>query len=195
MNENQKPPVVRLDLFGNDEFCRGASRLSQVLWLIISGLLFSTWLPGSVWRRALLRAFGAKLGKGVVIKPYVSIKFPWRLSVGNYVWIGERVWIDNLAEVQIGSHSCLSQGAYLCTGSHDWSDLRFGLIARGISIGSGCWVGARVSVAPGTVMEDGSIITMQGLARGKLTANRIYSFDGKVKLRLPDVAEQATNIE
>ena len=123
-------PIMRLDLYRNPHFPRGATRLTELVWIVLSGLLVASWLPGSGWRTFLLRLFGARIGQGVVIKPHVSIKFPWRLIVGNHVWIGERVWIDNLAEVAIGSNSCISQGAYLCTGSHDWSDSRFGLVTR-----------------------------------------------------------------
>ena len=58
-----------------------------------------SWFPISGFKRFLLRLFGAKIGKGVVIKPCVNIKYPWKLRIGNYVWIGENVWIDNLDTV------------------------------------------------------------------------------------------------
>ena len=133
---------MRLDKFKNPEFDRGASRFTEMLWIVLQGFLFSSWLPGSAWRRTLLRMFGARIGKGVVIKPRVNVKFPWRLVIGDFVWIGEQVWIDNLEMVTVGSHSCLSQGVYLCTGSHNWADPSFGLITQPIKIGEGCWVGA-----------------------------------------------------
>jgi len=84
-------------------------------------------LPFSSVRRFILRCFGAKVERGVVLKPGVRVKYPWRLSIGAHSWIGEDVWIDNLVEVRIGANACLSQGAYLCTGNHDWSDEFFGL--------------------------------------------------------------------
>lgn len=174
---------IRLDLFDNPDFDRGASRLTEALWIVVQACLFSTWLPGSKWRRALLRAFGAKIGNGVVIKPHVSIKFPWRLSVGDHSWLGERVWIDNLADVKIGAHSCLSQGAYLCTGSHDWSDVKFALVTRSIEIGDGCWVGARASIAPGARLGNGAIIAMNALGQGNVAENVIVKASGEVVLR------------
>lgn len=170
------PSAMRLDRYENSDFSRGASRLTELIWIVLSGVFFSSWIPGSGWRCALLRVFGARIGHGVVIKAHVSVKYPWRLSISDHVWIGERVWIDNLAEVRIGAHSCISQGAFLCTGSHDWFDSNFSLITRPISIGSGCWVGAKASVALGTEMKDGSVITMNCLASGTLEAGRIYGF-------------------
>lgn len=159
---------MRLDLYDAGGFDRGAARWREVAWLALSGLLVASWLPGSSWRVALLRAFGAQIGRGVVIKPRVRVKFPWRLVLGDHVWIGEAVWIDNLAPVTIGAQSCLSQGAYLCTGSHDWSDPRFGLVTRPIVLEGECWVGARACLAPGTTLERGAVLAMGALGRGTL---------------------------
>lgn len=88
----------------------------------------------------LLRAFGARIDDGVVIKPRVRVKLPWRLSVGAHAWIGEGVWIDNLTNVTIGAHACLSQEAYLCT------------CAKAI-------VGPGVTIGPGAVLGLGAVAT------------------------------------
>ena len=165
---------VRLDLFANVEYSRGASRVTEFCWMAVSGLLVESWLPGSGWRRQLLRAFGARIGKGVIIKPRVRIKFPWRFTVGDHSWIGEEVWIDNLSEVVVGSHCCLSQGAYLCTGSHDWTDPKFGLITRPITLGDACWIGAKALLAPGTRVESGAVLRMGSVASGRLAAWSVY---------------------
>lgn len=167
-------PTQRLDLFKNPDFDRGVSRSTEFLWLLVQAWLFGSWLPGSGWRAKLLRAFGAKVGKGVVIKPHAMVKFPWKLELGDHVWIGERVWIDNLDNVRIDEHSCLSQGAYLCTGSHDWSSETFDLVAKPITIESQCWIGARALVAPGTHMQTGSVATMGSVISGTLEAHCIY---------------------
>ena len=74
----------------------------------------------STFKAIILRVFGAKVGKGLVIRTHVRIKQPWRLSIGDHVWIGESVWIDNLVQVAIASNVCLSQGAFLLTGNHDY---------------------------------------------------------------------------
>lgn len=182
--EGAKDPVMRLDLFENTDFERGASKLTELLWMWVQSWFFGSWLPGSGWRVWLLRRFGAQVGTGVVIKPHVQIKFPWRLSLGNAIWIGEHVWIDNLAQVTIGDHSCVSQGAYLCTGSHDWTDLRFGLITKPIIIGRGAWVGAKTSVTPGTVVGNGAVLGMGALGKGLLEANTVYMANGTSRARV-----------
>ena len=83
---------MRLDTFSAASFERGASRITEAFGLLVSGILVLSWLPGSGWRVWLLRAFGARIGQGVVLKPGVRVKFPWRLEVGDHSWIGEDVW-------------------------------------------------------------------------------------------------------
>ena len=134
MSTLKATPLVRY-CFANTTiawFSRGRSRLVEVLWLVLDALLVRSRVPGSAHRRLILRAFGALIGKRVLIKPGVRIKFPWRLEIGDDSWVGEDVWIDNLAPVQIGANCCISQGVYICTGSHDWgaADLRSDREAR-----------------------------------------------------------------
>lgn len=159
---------MRLDRFDNTGFDRGAGKLKELLWLAASGLLVSSWLPGSGWRVFLLRMFGANIGNGVVIKQRVFIKFPWKLSVGDYAWIGEAVWIDNLAQVSIGQHACVSQGVYLCTGSHDWSLSTFDLVTKPITVANQAWLGAFSRVAPGVEIGEGAVLSMGSTATRSL---------------------------
>lgn len=166
---------MRLDLFHNTNFVRGASRPKEALWLLVSGLLVESWLPGSAWRVALLRVFGAQMGAAVVIKPCVKIKFPWRLCVGDYSWIGERAWIDNLANVTIGDHVCISQDVYLCTGSHDWSSEGFDLIFKTIVVESYAWLGAKSIIGPGCEAGEGSVVTLGSVVSGRLEPWTIYT--------------------
>jgi len=155
-----------LSKYDNSWFSSGRSRVIEALWFFF-GLPFLRCqiLPSSLLRVMVLRLFGARVSRGVVLKPGVRVKFPWRLSIGSHTWIGEDVWIDNLAPVTIGSNVCISQGAYLCTGNHDWSDPGFGLRVEPISIESGSWVGARAMVCPGVrigqcgIAAAGSVIT------------------------------------
>ncbi|SDL82075.1 WcaF family extracellular polysaccharide biosynthesis acetyltransferase [Aliiruegeria lutimaris] len=176
-------PAQRLDRFESSNFDRGASKLTEFAWMLTQAWFFGSWLPGSGWRGKILRVFGATIGTGVVIKPRVTIKFPWRLTVGDHVWIGERVWIDNLAHVVLDNHSCISQGAYLCTGSHDWKDQQFGLVTKPINVGPGAWVGARATLAPGAVLEDGAVLAIGALGIGRLAAMTVYRADGTTQPR------------
>ena len=145
-----------------------------MLWILVQALFVDCWLPGSRHRVWLLRRFGAQVGSGVVIKQHVRVKFPWKLTIGDYVWIGERVWIDNLASVEVGSHVCLSQNAYLCTGSHDWSSSKFDLITQPISIAEHAWICAQATVAPGVVVENGAVLGLGSVATQRLKAWQIY---------------------
>lgn len=166
---------MHLNTYSAKGFDRGASRFTEFLWLMVSAMLIETWLPGSGWRKLILQLFGAKLGTGVVIKPNLRVKFPWRLSVGDYSWIGQQVWIDNLAEVTIGANACVSQGTYLCTGSHDWKLDSFDLVVAPIDVGQNAWVGAKCTLAPGTKLGEGAILSIGSVAKGNLVAWTIHA--------------------
>lgn len=141
---------VDLSSFDVGDYHPGRSLPTQLLWYFTSLLLFeSGWFLLTRLKPSILRAFGAKIGTGVVIKPNVRIKYPWLLSMGDHCWIGQEVWIDNIAQVTIGSHVCISQRAYLCTGSHDYRKKTFDLIPGEIKLGNGCWIAASVLVTGG----------------------------------------------
>ena len=135
-----------------------------LIWQAFGDILISSWLPGSLWRIILLKSFGAKIGYGVLLKPKIKIKFPWRLVIGDSSWIGENVWIDNLEWVRIGSNVCISQGSYLCTGNHDFKKTSFPYRLGRIDIEDEVWICAMVRIAPtvrvgrGSVIEFGSIV-------------------------------------
>src|SRR6516225_8838965 len=127
--------TVDLSKYNNDWYKKeiGASRLKQITWYCINVLFFiSPIFPGSGIKRFFLRLFGAKIGDGVVLKPSINIKYPWKLKIGDHSWIGEKVWIDNLAQVDIGNNVCVSQGALLLTGNHDFTLATFDLIVKNI---------------------------------------------------------------
>jgi putative colanic acid biosynthesis acetyltransferase WcaF len=159
-------PQIDLSSYDNSWYSPGRSSLIRALWFFIGlPIIRSGLLPSSSIRRIVLRCFGAKLAPGVVLKPGIRVKHPWLLSIGKSSWIGEDVWIDNLVAVNIGANVCISQGAYLCTGNHDWSDKSFGLDVRPVVLEDGSWVGARALIAPGVmigacgVAAAGSIVT------------------------------------
>ena len=137
------------------------SALWRAAWYLTCAILFQSALPAllpSRFKAAILRAFGAKVGRGVVIKPRVTIKYPWFLEIGDHVWIGEMAWIDNHCPVRIGSHSCISQAAYLLTGNHDWNDRGFGFFCEPIEIGESAWIGAFARLMPGTIIPPGTVV-------------------------------------
>lgn len=131
-------------------------------------------MPISGVKCLILKLFGAKIGKGVVIKPGVSVKYPWLLKVGDYSWIGEDVWIDNLAQVTIGSNCCISQGAMLLCGNHNYKLPTFDLIVKPIIIKNGAWVGAKSTVCPGVTIHEEAMLSVGSIATKDLQANCIY---------------------
>jgi putative colanic acid biosynthesis acetyltransferase WcaF len=174
---------MKLNLFENKEFSRGSHPVIEAVWVLVSAFLVSSFIPGSRYRVTLLKIFGAKIGNRVVLKPCLKVKFPWKLEVGDDVWIGEKVWIDNLANVCIGSNSCISQGAYLCTGSHDWTSQRFDLITKEIHIQDQCWVGAMSKLSPGTTLYKGAVLTIGSTASGELEGWSIYQGNPALKIK------------
>lgn len=133
----------------------------RAAWYLVNAWFFQSAvlaLIPSFWKAVILRAFGAKIGNGFICKPRVTIKYPWFLEIGDHVWLGECVWIDNHTSVRIGNNVCISQNAYLFTGNHDWNDPAFRFFCAPIDIADGCWVGAGVQLKPGTSLPPGTVI-------------------------------------
>lgn len=149
---------MQLEHFDNSGFDRGASLLKEALWCFVKVLFFASVFPiPSVVKVFLLRCFGARIGRRVVIRSQVNISFPWRLEMGDHVWIGDEVMILSLAQVTIQSNVCISQRAFLCTGSHNWRSESFELIAKPITLEESCWVAANVFIGPGVTLHKGTI--------------------------------------
>jgi putative colanic acid biosynthesis acetyltransferase WcaF len=173
------------DLSGytNNWYKPGAGRLKRVLWFIINAWLFASYNPFNGLKIFLLRAFGAKVGKNVVIKPAVNIKYPWRLVIGDYAWIGEKVWIDNLEDVQIGKNVCISQAAILLCGNHNYRSSGFDLMVGKIILEDGCWIGARAIVCPGVTCGSHAVLTVNSVAVGNLEPYSINTGNPAVKMK------------
>jgi putative colanic acid biosynthesis acetyltransferase WcaF len=163
---------------------KAGPRLKVLIWYLINYYVFDTSVP---WpyklKQALLRMFGAKVGKGLVIKPKVRIKNPWRLTIGDHCWIGEFVWIDNLESVVIGDSVSISQGAMILTGSHDYSRSSFPYRLGKIVLEDGVWVGAHAIVCPAVTCKSHSILTVNSVATKNLEAWGIYSGNPAVFVR------------
>jgi putative colanic acid biosynthesis acetyltransferase WcaF len=167
--------AVALKTFNTNNYDKGRGKLIQLIWIFLNALfLKNSWFIFMGFKVFLLRSFGAKIGRGIVIKPNVNVKFPWKLVIGDDVWIGEGVWIDNLDKVTIGNDVCLSQGALLLTGNHDYRSPSFDYRNEPIRIGNGVWIGAKSMVCPGVVCEDESILTVGSVATKDLKSFGIY---------------------
>lgn len=168
-------PIQQLASFRLPEAFRSQRPwLRWLLWMSSGELLLASPLPGSAWRRGLLRAFGAHVGRQVVLKPRLRVKFPWRLEIGDHAWIGEAVWIDNPDWVWIGRDVCLSQGVYLCTGNHDYRSPCFAYRLAPIRIEPEVWVCAMARIAPGTRIHRGAVVAFASVVHGELAAMTIH---------------------
>lgn len=164
---------TELDTFDNKPYNPG-SVAKRGLWYVVNMLFFNTCIPlPNSFKRMLLRIFGAKIGKGVILKPKVNIKYPWMLCIGNYSWIGERVWIDNLGNVDIGANCCISQGVMLLCGNHNFSVSSFDLIVEDIKLEDGVWLGAKSTVTPGVTCCAHSVLTVGSVASKDLESYSI----------------------
>lgn len=151
---------LRLDRYDNSDFDRGAGRIKEGLWVLCKCAFFLNPFPWpSALRTALLRVFGARIGRGVVIRSGANITFPWRVEIGDHVWIGEDVLILSLAPVTIGPQVCISQRAFLCTGSHAWRRETFDLRTRPIVVGDSVWISAQAFIGAGVTIGRGSVVS------------------------------------
>ena len=145
------PRMSRLDLAGftGAGYHKGRGLLWQAAWFSVQNLVFSSWWCPSSLRVRILRAFGASIGRGVKIRHGVKIHWPWKLTLGNNVWIGVDAWVLNLEPVTIGSDCCISQGVFICTGSHSYDSPTFEFDNAPIVVGDGSWIGARATLLRG----------------------------------------------
>ncbi len=175
---------VELNKYNNDWFKPGKSILTLLIWYCVNATFLNSYIiPISSFKVFLLKLFGAQIGKGVNIKPKVNIKYPWKLAIGDYSWIGENVWIDNLDEVSIGKNCCVSQGAMILCGNHNHSKSTFDLIVKPITLEDGTWVGAQSIVCLGVTLKRNSLLTVLSVATSDLDSNSIYRGNPAVKIK------------
>lgn len=173
-----------LSLYNNTPFNPGGSAVKRLLWFYINSLfLKSRLLPSNSFKVFLLRLFGAKIGHGVTIKPGVNVKYPWHLTIGNHSWIGENVWIDCLVAITIGDNVCISQGAVLLTGSHDYKKTTFNLITASVTLEDGVWIGAGAMINLGITAASHAVLTSGSVATKNLDAYSIYQGNPATKVR------------
>jgi putative colanic acid biosynthesis acetyltransferase WcaF len=175
---------TNLAAYNNHPFHPGGNAFKRFLWYYTNAVFFNTsLLPSNSFKRFLLRLFGAKVGKGVTVKPGVNIKYAWHLTIGSDTWIGENVWIDCLLPVTIGSNVCLSQGAVLLTGNHNYKKTTFDLIVSGFTLEDGAWIGACAVVNPGVTVGTHAVLTTGSVATKDLEPYSIYQGNPAIKTR------------
>ena len=160
-------PTVGLD--------RGVNRITEACWYLVKVLFFLSPFPyPSTFKTFLLRLFGSRVGKSVIIKPRVNIHMPWKLEIGNDVWVGEEVFILNFERVSIGSNVSISQRAFLCCGNHDFRVPSMPYRNAPITLEDGCWVGASCFVGPGVTVGFDTVVTSGSVVTASLSSGGVY---------------------
>lgn len=138
---------------------RGRSAWFVQLWWLVQATLFRcSPQVAYAWRRGLLRLFGAKIGKGVLIRSTVEITYPWKLSIGDWSWIGDSVTLYTLGQITVGDNVVVSQNSYICSASHDYTTPSFEIFSRPVFIESEVWLASEVFVSPGVRIRHGAVV-------------------------------------
>lgn len=177
--------MLKTDLSKYDNsWYKPGSKAKIILWFLVNTCVINNYLPIPVSLKIwVLRLFGAQIGKGVMIKPKVNIKYPWFLRIGDFVWIGEEVWIDNYTWVSLENHTCISQGAMLLTGNHNYKSSGFGLMIGEIKLSEGAWIGAKAVVCPGVTVHSHAVLSVGSIATKDLDSYSIYQGNPAAKVR------------
>jgi len=148
----------------------------RLLWTIVQRTIFRWSLSRSyTWRRFLLKLFGAQMGQSAAVGASTKIVHPWLLKLGDWSNISGGVTVYNLGQVTIGDHSVISQDAYLCAGTHDYTQPTLPLLRPPITIGNGVWIAAGAFIGPGVTIANNSVIgarsvVMKDVAAGVVVA-------------------------
>jgi putative colanic acid biosynthesis acetyltransferase WcaF len=166
--------IQNLEKFVLPKNFRAKSAITVQLWWIIQSTLFACspqFLYG--WRRFLLRLFGAKIGKHVIIRPSAKITYPWKLTIGDHSWIGDGVDLYTLGEIEIGKNAVISQKSYLCAASHDYTKETFDIYAQKIVIEDEAWIATDVFIAPGITIGKGAVIGARSTVLSDMPAGMV----------------------
>jgi len=180
--------------FNTSGYQIGASKPKMIAWYFTNLFIFKSGLiPFSTILVAILRIFGAKIGKDVRIKPFVAIKYPWKLKLGDHCWLAD-CSIENLEEVSIGKNVCISQKAMLLTGNHDYKRSTFDLITGPIVLEDGVWIGARAIVCPGITIKSHAVLSVASVATKNLESYSIYQGNPAIKVNQRKIEDTATQL-
>lgn len=130
----------------------------QLWWLVQATLFRASPQFAYGFRAFLLRLFGAKIGIKTVIRPSATITYPWKVSIGDYSWIGDDVVLYSLGEITIGNHAVVSQRSYICAADHDLKQVDFPIRAFPVYIEDQAWLATDVYIAPGITIGKGAVI-------------------------------------
>lgn len=174
--------VIRdLSGFTGAGYDKGRSTVGQVLWFATQNLIFGQWWLPSRFRPPLLRLFGATVGEGVFFRHRVRVLWPWKLTVGDHSWVGEDSWILNLEPVTVGDDVCISQGVFVCTGSHDMSSPTFEYDNAPIVIADQAWIGAQATLLRGVSVGRGAVVAARARVSRDVPAASLFSYNGTVR--------------
>ena len=166
--------MQKLNSFKLPNNFRGRNAFVVQLWWLVQSLFFKNspqFLYG--FRRFLLRLFGAKIGKNVIIRPTVRITYPWKVVIGDFSWIGDDVVLYSLGEIEIGENVVISQKSYLCAASHDYLKQDFPIFEKKISIEDQCWLATDVFIAPGITIGKGTVVGARSSVYKNVPANKV----------------------
>jgi putative colanic acid biosynthesis acetyltransferase WcaF len=168
------PAFADLRQYDQSNFDRGRPGWYVLLWWLLQAIVFPL-TPHSLHapRCALLRLFGARIGKGVVIRPTARFTYPWKVDIGDYSWVGDDVVFYSLESIHVGQHCVISQKSYLCTGSHDMRSPTFQLVTKPIAIGNGAWVATNCFIGPGVQIGANAVIGARSSVFTSMPAGQI----------------------
>ena len=166
-------------------------RLFRLCWRA-AWLLLAAWTPPPfrAWRRFLLIIFGARLAPGADVRASAAVWYPPNLRMGPHAVLGPGAVCYNIAPVTMGARTVVSQGAQLCTGSHDLTDPHFQLVARPIVLGERVWIAAGAFVGPGVTVEPGAVLGAQGVAFSDLAGWTVHAGNPARALRARRLQER-----
>ena len=163
---------------------RGVGKFKEICWYLVKTVFFLSALPyPSRFKSLLLRMFNAKVGHGLIIKPRVNIHMPWKLEIGNDVWIGEEAFILNFEQITIGNNVCISQRAFICGGNHNYKDPSMPYRNIPIFLEDGCWVGASTFIGPGVTIGVDTVVSAGSVVTSSLQANAIFKGNPAVHVK------------
>ena len=151
---------MQVDLSRYENKHGGKNKLRRLVWELVWAIFFRATPRWSLnnWRCFLLRVFGAKIGRGVKIQGSAKVWQPWKLTIGDNSWIGGEVSLYSVDDIIIGTNAVVSEGAFICTASHDITSEVFELVTKPVSIGDSVWVSARAIVLPGLKVGEGAVV-------------------------------------